>query len=56
MSWKAFLFIFCMVSTFWYFLKDLIWEDLSLGEIRTNYLFGKANAYDQANFLQTPSI
>jgi tetratricopeptide (TPR) repeat protein len=52
MSWKAFLFIFCMVSTFWYFLKDLIWEDLSLGEIRTNYLFGKANAYDQANFLQ----
>jgi len=41
-----------MIPILWTFLKDLIWEDLSLGEIRTNYLFGKANAYDRANFLQ----
>lgn len=41
-----------MVPILWTFLKDLVWEDLSLGEIRTNYLFGKANAYDRANFLQ----
>jgi tetratricopeptide (TPR) repeat protein len=41
-----------MIPIVWTFLKDLIWEDLSLEEIRTNYLFGKANAYDRANFLQ----
>jgi tetratricopeptide (TPR) repeat protein len=41
-----------MIPILWTFLKDLIWEDLSLGEIRTNYLFGKAHAYDRANFLQ----
>jgi tetratricopeptide (TPR) repeat protein len=41
-----------MIPIFWFFIKDLIWEDFSLGEIRTNYLFGKANAYDRANFLK----
>ena len=41
-----------MIPILWILLKDLIWEDLSLGEIRTNYLFGKANAYDRANFFQ----
>jgi tetratricopeptide (TPR) repeat protein len=40
-----------MIPVFWSFMKDLIWEDLSFGEIKTNYLFGKANAYDQANLL-----
>jgi tetratricopeptide (TPR) repeat protein len=40
-----------MIPILWIFLKDLVWEDLSLGEIRTNYLFGKANAYDRADFL-----
>jgi tetratricopeptide (TPR) repeat protein len=33
-------------------LKDLVWEELTLKEIRNNYLFGKANAYDQANLLK----
>jgi tetratricopeptide (TPR) repeat protein len=52
MPWRVFQFIFYMIPILWIFLKDLIWEDLSLGEIRTNYLFGKANAYDRANFLR----
>jgi tetratricopeptide (TPR) repeat protein len=41
-----------MIPIFWIFLMDLVWEDLSFGEIRTNYLFGKANAYDRTNFLR----
>lgn len=32
-------------------VRDLTCEDLSLGEAKTHYLFGKANAYDQASFL-----
>jgi tetratricopeptide (TPR) repeat protein len=52
MPWRAFQFIVYMIPILWIFLKDLVWEDLSLGEIRTNYLFGKANAYDRANFLK----
>jgi tetratricopeptide (TPR) repeat protein len=45
-------YLFYMIPILWVLLKDLVWEDLSLGEIRTNYLFGKANAYDRANFLR----
>jgi tetratricopeptide (TPR) repeat protein len=30
--------------------KDLIWEEISLEEIRTHYLLGKANAFEQAHF------
>jgi tetratricopeptide (TPR) repeat protein len=41
-----------MIPILWSFIKDLIWEDLSLGEIGINYFFGKANAYDRANFLE----
>jgi tetratricopeptide (TPR) repeat protein len=41
-----------MIPVLWTFLKDLVWEDLSLGEIRINYLFGKANAYDRADLLR----
>lgn len=52
MVWRAFQFIFYMIPILWVFFKDIIWEDLSLGEIRTNYLFGKANAYERANFLR----
>jgi tetratricopeptide (TPR) repeat protein len=49
---KSIRYLFYMIAVLWIFLKDLIWEDLSLGEIRTNYLFGKANAYDRADFLR----
>ncbi len=45
-------YILDMIPVLWILLKDLVWEDLSLDEIRTNYLFGKANAYDQANLLR----
>jgi len=45
-------YIFFMIPILWFFIKDLIWEDLSLREIKTNYLFGKANAYDRANLLE----
>lgn len=40
-----------MVPVLWSLIKDLIWEALSFEEIRANYLFGKANAYDRVNFL-----
>ncbi len=40
-----------MIPTLWSFLKDVAWENLSSGEIRVNYLFGKANAYDRADLL-----
>jgi len=52
MSLKVLRYFFFMIPIVWSLFKDLIWEDLSLGEIRTNYLFGKANAYDHANFLE----
>ncbi len=52
MSWRVLKYVFYMIPTLRSVIKDLIWEDLSLGEIRTNYLFGKANAYDRANFLK----
>jgi tetratricopeptide (TPR) repeat protein len=40
-----------MIPVIWFFLRDLIWEEFSLEEIITNYLFGKADAYDRANLL-----
>lgn len=53
MRWiKVFNFYFYMIPIFWAVIKDLIWEDFSLGEIKINYLFGKANAYDRTNFLE----
>lgn len=45
-------YFFYMSSVFWIFLKDLVWEGLTLREIKTNYLFGKANAYDRASLLK----
>jgi len=52
MSLRIVRFAVYMIPILWTFLKDMIWEDLSLGEIRINYLFGKANAYERANFLK----
>jgi tetratricopeptide (TPR) repeat protein len=53
MIWKILKYIFYMIPVLWSFTKDLILEELSLGEIRANYLFGKANAYDRANMLES---
>jgi len=52
MNWRVFQYIFYLIPILWSFIQDLVWEELSLGEIRTNYLFGKANAYDRANLLE----
>ena len=52
MSLRILRFVVYMIPILWTFLKDMVWEELSLGEIRTNYLFGKANAYERANFLR----
>jgi tetratricopeptide (TPR) repeat protein len=41
-----------MVPVIWSLLKDLTWEELSMEEIRTNYLFGKAHAYDRAHLFE----
>jgi tetratricopeptide (TPR) repeat protein len=49
---KYLLFIFYMISVFWSFLKDLVFEEIPWEEIRTNFLFGKGNAYDRANMLE----
>src|SRR5512139_4087974 len=49
---KSIRYAFYMVPVLGTLFKDLVWEDLSWGEIRFNYLFGKANAYDRANLLR----
>jgi tetratricopeptide (TPR) repeat protein len=49
---KPIRYVFYMMPVLWTLLRDLVWEDLSLAEIRFNYLFGKANAYDRANLLR----
>lgn len=41
-----------MVPVIGYFIKDLIWEGLSFEETRTNYLFGKAHAFDCADLFE----
>ena len=52
MVWRRLQYYYHMIPIFWSFLKDLIWEDLSLGEIQINYLFGKANAYDRTRYFE----
>jgi tetratricopeptide (TPR) repeat protein len=47
-----FKFCFYMIPVTGTFLKDLILEEICLEDIRTHFLFGKANAYDQANWLE----
>lgn len=41
-----------MAPILWSLIKDLVWEDLSLGEVGTHYLFGKANAYERAGLFE----
>jgi len=40
-----------MISIVWSLLKDVILGDLSLEEVKTNYLLGKANAFEQAGLI-----
>jgi len=50
---KRLKYLFHMIPVLWSLIKDLIFEEISLGEIRMNYLFGRANAYDGANLLES---
>jgi tetratricopeptide (TPR) repeat protein len=52
MNWKGFKYLLNVIPVLGSVLKDLIWEDLTLEEIRTNYLFGKANAYEGTGWLE----
>lgn len=49
---KLFRYLYHMIPVIGYFIKDLIWEGLSLEETRTNYLFGMAHAFDCANLFE----
>ena len=49
MSLRVLRYLFYMIPVLWSFLKDLVFEEISWEEIRTNYLLGKGNAYDRAN-------
>src|SRR4030042_5382968 len=51
MNVRVLRYIFYMIPVLWSLIKDLVFKELSWEEIRTNYLFGKANAYDQAGTL-----
>ena len=50
MIWGTLQYLAFMVPGILTAIRDLIWEELSVKEIRTHYLFGKAQAYDRANF------
>jgi tetratricopeptide (TPR) repeat protein len=47
---RVFFFALYMIPVIWSLIRDLFWEDLSVKEIRINYLFGKANAFERARW------
>ncbi|MGB9629446.1 MAG: tetratricopeptide repeat protein [Thermodesulfobacteriota bacterium] len=49
---KILRYFYHMIPVIGYFIKDLIWEGLSFEETRTNYLFGKAHAFDCADLFK----
>jgi len=51
MNLRGLKYPFYMVSVLWSLLKDLILEDISLEEVKTNYLLGKANAFERAGLI-----
>jgi tetratricopeptide (TPR) repeat protein len=50
--WRVLQSLANMIPVLASFVRDLLWEELSVKEIKTNYLFGKANAFDRAHFLE----
>lgn len=48
MNWKGLKYPFYMISVSWSLLKDLFREDLTLKEMKTNFLLGKGNALEQS--------
>ena len=51
-NWRVLQFLVYMIPVLGAFCKDMLWEELSIKEVKTNYLFGKANAFDRADFLE----
>jgi tetratricopeptide (TPR) repeat protein len=49
--WRILRYLSHMIPVVRVLIQDVVWEDLSVKEIRTNYLFGKANAFDRSNLL-----
>jgi tetratricopeptide (TPR) repeat protein len=49
MAWRRLKYFLYMIPVLWASMKDLILEEISMEEIRANFLFGKANAYDRVN-------
>lgn len=52
MALGTFKYLLYIMPVLWSCIKDLLWEELSFAEIRANYLYGKANAFDRASFLE----
>jgi len=50
MIWGGLQYLVFMVPVILTVIRDLIWEELSVKQIRIHYLLGKAQAYDRANF------
>jgi len=48
MLWRGLKFLYSITPVVWSLIKDLSLEDLSWKEIRTNFLFGEAHAFEQA--------
>ncbi|MBM4339463.1 MAG: tetratricopeptide repeat protein [Deltaproteobacteria bacterium] len=48
---KPLRYLFHMIPALWSFLADTVFRNLPREENRLHYLFGKANAYDQADLL-----
>ncbi|MBS3905753.1 MAG: tetratricopeptide repeat protein [Syntrophaceae bacterium] len=49
MKLRLFGYLFHMIPVFWLLIRDIVFRNLSKEENRLHYLFGKANAYDQAD-------
>ncbi len=49
MAWRVFEYLYYLFPVFCSFLKDLSRRDVSFQEAKTNYLLGKANAFERAN-------
>jgi protein O-GlcNAc transferase len=52
MNWKRLKYGYYLIPIWWTLAKDFLLEDGSFREKKTNYLFGKANAYERAGLLE----
>jgi len=52
MGLRILTYFFYMMPVLGSFMKDLMRRDLSFSEVRTNYLLGKANAFERAGLFE----